>query len=134
MLLWLIFHKASVARRTDLHAVHFHPHHGPLQDLGNIILAYREAEASLQLFDELMRKKPEYRPEEPVEIGEIERLRFDRVSFRYKGGTQDAVVNLSFRVPLRRDHRLRRAFGLGQVDAGQIAGGIVRADPGHDIL
>jgi ATP-binding cassette subfamily B protein len=69
----------------------------PLQDLGSIILAFREAQASLQLFDELMRKTPEQRPAEPVEIGEIESLRFDRVSFRYKSGQQDAVSDLSFR-------------------------------------
>ena len=47
---------------------------GPLQDLGSIILSYREAEASLQLFNELMQKEPEYRPEEPIDVGEIEHL------------------------------------------------------------
>jgi hypothetical protein len=44
----------------------------PLQDLGSIILAYREAEASLDIFNDLMQKEPEYRPEEPVQIGDIE--------------------------------------------------------------
>ena len=44
----------------------------PLQDLGSIILAYREAEASLEVFNELMQKPTEYRPDEPVEIGEID--------------------------------------------------------------
>lgn len=68
----------------------------PLQDLGNIILAFREAQASLQLFDELMCKTPEERPAEPVEIGEITSLRFDGVSFRYKSARQDAVADLSF--------------------------------------
>ncbi len=68
----------------------------PLQDLGNIILSYREAQGSLQLFDELMRKQPEERPAEPVEMGEIESLRFDRVRFRYKSGRQDAISDLSF--------------------------------------
>jgi len=98
VLLWLIFHK--VLSPGELISMQFISTRiiFPLQDLGNIILAYREAQASLQLFDELMRKKPEYRPEEPVEIGEIERLRFDHVSFRYKNGTQDAVADLSFNV------------------------------------
>ena len=102
----------------------------PLQDLGNIILAYREAQASLQLFDELMRKQPEYRPEEPVEIGADREaaLRPD-VVFRYKSGRQDAIDRPLLRGALRRHHRLRRAVGLGQVDAGQAAGGAVHADP-----
>jgi len=96
VLLWLIFHK--LLSPGELISMQFISTRimFPLQDLGSIILAYREAQASLQLFDELMRKKPEYRPEEPVEIGEIEKLRFDRVSFRYKKGTQDAIVDLSF--------------------------------------
>ncbi len=96
VLLWLIFHRALspgelISMQFISTRIMF-----PLQDLGNIILAYREAQASLQLFDELMAKKPEYRPEEPVEIGAIERLRFDRVSFRYKSGRQDAIADLSF--------------------------------------
>ena len=96
VLLWLIFHKALspgelISMQFISTRIIF-----PLQDLGNIILAYREAQASLQLFDELMRKTPEQRPAEPVEIGEIESLRFDRVSFRYKSGQQDAVADLSF--------------------------------------
>ncbi len=68
----------------------------PLQDLGGIILAYREAQASLQMFDDLMRKQPEERPAEPVEIGEIRSLRFADVSFRYKSANQDAVSCLTF--------------------------------------
>jgi len=98
VLLWLIFHR--VLSPGELISMQFISTRiiFPLQDLGSIILAYREAQASLQLFDGLMRKEPEYRPEEPVEIGEIEKLRFDHVSFRYKNGRQDAVVNLSFNV------------------------------------
>ncbi|HOC04776.1 MAG TPA: ABC transporter ATP-binding protein, partial [Bacteroidales bacterium] len=68
----------------------------PLQDLGSIILAYREAEASLQIFSNLMKKEPEFRPEEPVDIGEIEKLRFEDVSFRYRKADHDAIENLSF--------------------------------------
>jgi len=68
----------------------------PLQDLGSIILSWREAQGSLQAFDELMAKRPEERPPEPAEIGEIESLRFDGVGFRYKNGAQDAVDGLSF--------------------------------------
>jgi len=96
VLLWLIFHR--VLSPGELIAMQFISTRimFPLQDLGNIILAYREAQASLQLFDELMRKQPEYRPDEPVEIGEIEKLSFERVSFRYKNGAQDAISDLSF--------------------------------------
>ncbi len=70
----------------------------PLQDLGSIILAYREAEASLHMFSNLMKKETEYRPDEPVEIGNIDNLRFEDVSFRYQKADHDAIENLSFTV------------------------------------
>ena len=98
ILLWLIFR--NLLSTGELISMQFISTRimFPLQDLGSIILAYREAEASLQIFNELMKKEPEYRPEDPVEIGDIERLNFDKVSFRYKKADHDAIEDLSFRV------------------------------------
>jgi len=98
ILLWLIFR--NLLSTGELISMQFISTRimFPLQDLGSIILAYREAEASLQIFNELMKKEPEYRPEDPVEIGEIEKLNFDKVSFRYKKADHDAIEDLSFRV------------------------------------
>src|SRR5690606_26256117 len=73
---------------------------GPLQDLGSIILSYREAETALQLFNELMEKQPEFSPEEPVDVGEIEELYFKDVVFRHKNATTDAIKNISFKAKL----------------------------------
>jgi ATP-binding cassette, subfamily B, bacterial len=100
ILLWLIFR--HILSPGELISMQFISTGiiGPLQDLGNIILSYREAEASLQIFDELMKKEPEYRPEEPVEIGLIEHLKFDKVGFKYKSASQYAVENISFEAGL----------------------------------
>jgi ATP-binding cassette subfamily B protein len=96
VLLWLIFRKALSP--GELISMQFISAGiiGPLQDLGSIILSYREAEASLQLFNELMMKEPEYRPEEPVDVGDIESLRFDHVSFRHRRATTNALDDISF--------------------------------------
>jgi ATP-binding cassette subfamily B protein len=98
LLLWLIFHK--LLSPGELISMQFISQRiiFPLQELGNIILAFREAQASLQIFDELMKKEPEYRPEEPVELGDIESLRFEKVGFTYRKATQKAVEDLSFSV------------------------------------
>lgn len=97
ILLWLIFR--NMLTTGELITMQFISTRilYPLQDLGSIILSYREAEASLEIFNELMKKEPEYRPEEPVEIGDIENLRFDHVTFRYKKAETDAIEDLSFR-------------------------------------
>lgn len=69
---------------------------GPLQSLGGMILSYREAQISLQLFDELMKMETEHRPVEPVEVGRIEKLSFQNVTFRHRNALQNAVDNISF--------------------------------------
>ena len=79
ILLWLIFRK--VLSTGELIAMQFISTaiFVPLQDLGNMILLYREADASLRSFDRLMDKPIEKRPENPVEIGELDSLRFDEL-------------------------------------------------------
>ncbi|MBC7851289.1 MAG: ABC transporter ATP-binding protein, partial [Chitinophagaceae bacterium] len=96
ILLWLIFR--DVLSPGELISMQFISTSiiGPLQDLGSIILSYREAEASLQVFNELMLKEPEYRPEEPIDVGLIEHLKFDNVSFRHHKATINALENITF--------------------------------------
>ena len=100
ILLWLIFR--NILSAGELISMQFISTGiiGPLQDLGGIILSYREAEASLQLFNELMLKKPEYRPEEPIDVGLIEELRFSNVTFRHHNANSNAVEDISFRAGL----------------------------------
>jgi len=100
ILLWLIFR--NVLSPGELISMQFISTGiiGPLQSLGGIILSYREAQISLQLFDELMQKKPEHRPREPVEVGSISKLKFENVTFRHKGAAQNALENISFEAEL----------------------------------
>lgn len=100
ILLWLIFR--SVLSTGELIAMQFISASifGPLQDLGNIILNYREVEASIQNFDQLMQKPVEQRPEEPVETGPLESIRFDHVVFRHKTARTNAIDDISLRVGL----------------------------------
>lgn len=70
----------------------------PLQELGNVMLAYREAESSLEKFDKLMNAPIEPRPENPVTIKDIELLQFDQVSFKHQSAKQHALHQISFEV------------------------------------
>jgi ATP-binding cassette, subfamily B, bacterial len=97
-LLWLIFR--DVLTTGELISMQFISTaiFVPLQDLGNIILQYREAESSLLIFDKLLKKPIEQRPEEPVDIGPLEELQFDNVIFRHKSAMQNAIDGISFHV------------------------------------
>lgn len=98
ILLWLIFRK--VLSTGELIAMQFISTaiFTPLQDLGNMILLYREADASFKTFDQLMRKPIERRPAEPVEIGELASLRFEQVVFRHRTANYNAIDGISFHV------------------------------------
>ena len=70
----------------------------PLQEIGNIILSYREAEASLNNFETLMERPVEVKPEHPEEVGDIETLEFSHVSFQYRTAQYKALDDISFEV------------------------------------
>jgi ATP-binding cassette subfamily B protein len=98
ILLWLIFRQALTT--GELISMQFISTtiFGPLQDLGNIILSYREAEASLTNFDKLMKKPVEKRPDAPVAIGPLESMRFDKVVFHHATASINAIDDISFKV------------------------------------
>jgi ATP-binding cassette, subfamily B, bacterial len=98
ILLWLIFR--HVLTTGELIAMQFISTtiFMPLQDLGNIILQYREVDASLANFDTLMKKPIERRPENPDEIATLERIRFTNVVFRHRSSSFNAIDGISFEV------------------------------------
>lgn len=73
---------------------------GPLQELGNIINVYREAEVSLGNFKKIMDKQPEPKPDHPVMIERINSLSFDHVSFKHSTASNNALNDISFKVNL----------------------------------
>ena len=71
---------------------------GPLQEIGNIIISYREAEASLVNFDNLMSRQPEAEPVNPKPLGNIQTLAFKNVVFKHNSATHRAIDDISFKV------------------------------------
>ncbi|WP_295212899.1 ABC transporter ATP-binding protein [uncultured Chryseobacterium sp.] len=71
---------------------------GPMQEIGNIIISYREAQASLNNFDRVMKKEVEAKPLSPKKIGAIEELEFQKVSFQHQTAHYKALNSISFDV------------------------------------
>ncbi|QQR98940.1 MAG: ABC transporter ATP-binding protein [Sphingobacteriales bacterium] len=70
----------------------------PLQEMGNVILSYRETQASLSNFTNLLSKPIESSPEVPVVIDNIENLEFRNVSFKHQSATYFALENINFTI------------------------------------
>lgn len=71
---------------------------GPLQEVGNVILAYREVEASLLNFEKIIQTPVEEKPQHPQQLNAIQKVVFDQVTFRHKSAKYDALSNVSFEV------------------------------------
>src|SRR6202171_667224 len=69
---------------------------GPLQELGNIINIYRETEASLNVYEDILRIPEESRPVNPVPLQDLRTLAFEHVSFQHKSASSPAVSDISF--------------------------------------
>ena len=69
---------------------------GPLQELGNIINIYREAEVSLNNFRDILNTPKEPKPSAPVAVGSIIQISFDNVSFKHVSGKGNAISEISF--------------------------------------
>src|SRR5204863_2952488 len=71
---------------------------GPLQELGNIINIYRETEASLNIYEDILRIPKEPRPVSPVPVRELRTLGFEHVTFQHQSASSPAVSDISFSV------------------------------------
>ena len=98
ILMWLIFGGLMNAGQLVTMQIFSFFVFGPLQEIGNILLSYREAEASLNNFHNLMIKAPESEPANPKALGNIENLSFKEVSFTHQTANHKAIDNISFDV------------------------------------
>ena len=71
---------------------------GPLQELGSFISIYREAEVSLNNFDEILKKPKEVKAVNPTPLQSIDTLEFNGVTFKHQSASTNALEGTSFKV------------------------------------
>lgn len=96
--IWLIFREVITTGQMITLQFYSFFIFGPLQEIGTIIISYREAEASLNNFDNLMKRSVEPFPQTPKHIGTIERLTFQHVSFKHQTAQYKALDGINFEV------------------------------------
>jgi ATP-binding cassette subfamily B protein len=68
----------------------------PLQELGNVIQSWREAEVSLGNFKSILSTPIDIKPEKPVMLEKVKTLAFDNVSFKHLTANRNALNHISF--------------------------------------
>ncbi len=130
ILMWLIFKdKMDAGQLVTMQIFSFFVF-GPLQEIGNILLSYREAEASLNNFDNLMKKTPELDPVHPKPLGNIQRLSFKNVAFQHQTAAQKAINNISFDVRVGETIAFVGPSGSGKSTLMKLLVGLYRPQEG----
>ncbi|HYF31815.1 MAG TPA: ABC transporter ATP-binding protein [Chitinophagaceae bacterium] len=130
ILMWLIFRGQMDAGQLVTMQIFSFFVFGPLQEIGNIILAYREAEASLNNFTNLMQKSPEPQPAQPTHLGNIRRLEFQNVGFKHQTAQQAAIDDISFQVQTGETIAFVGPSGSGKTTLMKLLVGLYRPQQG----
>jgi ATP-binding cassette subfamily B protein len=68
----------------------------PLQELGNVVQAWREAQVSLGNFKAILDTPIDQKPAKPVLVEKIGKLTFDAVTFKHLTANRNALNQISF--------------------------------------
>ena len=131
ILMWLIFRNVMDAGQLVTMQIFSFFVFGPLQDIGNIILSYREAEASLNNFQNLMSKQPEIMAANPKHLGAIHTLQFNHVSFKHQTAMHKAIDDISFKVEKGETIAFVGPSGSGKTTLMKLLVGLYRPQQGN---
>ncbi|HEX5001491.1 MAG TPA: ABC transporter ATP-binding protein [Bacteroidia bacterium] len=106
---------------------------GPLQEMGNIINIYRETEVSLKNFEDILIMEKEPVPAKPVQLGTIQSLAFNHVTFQHITATRKALDNISFNTETGQSIAFVGPSGSGKTTLVKMLVGLYRPQSG-DIL
>ncbi len=103
---------------------------GPLQELGNIISTYREAEVSLDNFNNILQTPVEPKPANPVPIKGVQNLSFNEVTFKHQTATSPALNDISFELQKGETIAFVGPSGSGKTTMVKLLVGLYRPDTG----
>ena len=104
---------------------------GPLQELGNIINVYRESEASLKNFQDILETPVDAKPVAPVSLGPLDTLAFDHVTFQHQSASAPALTDISFEARMGSTIAFVGPSGAGKSTLVKLLVGLYRPQSGQ---
>jgi len=133
-LMWLIFKQIlTVGQLISLQFYSFFIF-GPLQEIGSIIMSYRETEASLNNFNALMQKPIEETPANPIAIGPINHLAFKGVGFQHQTANFKAIDGITFEASIGETVAFVGPSGAGKSTLVKLLVGLYQPQEGEILV
>lgn len=126
IMLYLIFAKAITFGEFFSLFIYSFFIFGPLQELGNVINIYREAEVSLKNFADILNTPKEGKPQKPMAIKDISSLEFDTVTFKHQSAVTNALNGISFKVNVGETIAFVGPSGAGKTSLIKLLVGLYR--------
>ncbi len=103
----------------------------PLQELGNVVNAYREAQTSLENYKEILNTPKEPTPKDPKTVGVLQEINFENVDFKHQSGTRPALLGVSFRAKAGETVAFVGPSGSGKTTLVKLLVGLYRPQKGN---
>jgi ATP-binding cassette, subfamily B, bacterial len=102
----------------------------PLQEVGGVIITYREAEASLNNFNKILMAPIEPKPANPIAVDYLEKMEFKNVGFKHKTAKNKALDDISFTVNKGETVAFVGPSGAGKTTLVKLLVGLYRTQDG----
>jgi len=141
LLLFLFYNKLTVGQLIMMQ-LYFYSMFGMLGELGSVIMAYRDVEASLNNLRAILNKPIEVGPAHPSPVGVIRSICFDKVSFLHQSVAQPALQHVSFDARMGETIAIAGPSGAGKTTLVKLlvglyqpaSGSILYNDHRHDTI
>jgi ATP-binding cassette, subfamily B, bacterial len=129
-LLLFIFYDSITVGQLLMMQIYFYYIFGTLEELGTVIAAYKEAEASLNNLTEILNKPVETLPKNAEKIESIESLRFEKVHFQHQSATRPALADVSFELKCGETIAIVGPSGSGKTTLVKLLAGLYTPNRG----
>jgi ATP-binding cassette, subfamily B, bacterial len=98
LMLWHVYSRAITL--GEFYALFFYSFaiFSPLAELGAMIAQYQEARASMEKLEEVLNIEPAPKPANPIEVGPLQHIAFENISFTYPSATTPSLEEIDIRI------------------------------------
>ena len=130
LMLWLLFRRTITL--GEFYALFFYSFavFSPLAELGAIIAQYQEARASMDKLEEVLAIPPAPKPAQPREVGTLQRVAFENVSFTYPSASTPSLESVQLEVRAGETVAFVGPSGSGKTSLVKLLVGLYRPTSG----